>query len=66
MNHVLIKSFKITYREISLTKKKEIEEVLEKCDDLGFDAKQDLPGNFLWVELNLASSKERVKSLPLR
>ena len=39
----------------------EIEEVLKKYDELGFDANQDYPGNFLWEELYLASPKERAK-----
>ena len=35
----------------------EIKDVLDKYDELGFDANQDTPGNFLWEELYLASPK---------
>ena len=38
-----------------------IEDVLQKYDELGFDANQDYPGNFLWEELYFASSKGRVR-----
>ena len=44
-----------------MQEKIEIEEVLKKYDELGFDANQDYPGNFLWEELYLASPKERAK-----
>ena len=44
-----------------MNEKIEIEEVLKKYDELGFDANQDYPGNFLWEELYLASPKERAK-----
>ena len=44
-----------------MEEKIEIEEVLKKYDELGFDANQDYPGNFLWEELYLASPKERAK-----
>ena len=29
----------------------EIKDVLDKYDELGFDANQDTPGNFLWEEV---------------
>ena len=44
-----------------MNEKIEIEEVLKKYDELGFDANQDYPGNFLWEELYLASPKERAR-----
>ena len=44
-----------------MDEKMEIGEVLKKYDELGFDANQDYPGNFLWEELYLASPKERAK-----
>ena len=34
-----------------------IESVLQKYDQLGFDANQDLPGNVLWEEMYQASPK---------
>lgn len=45
-----------------MDEKIEIGEVLKSYDELGFDANQDYPGNFLWEELYLASSKGRVES----
>ena len=44
-----------------MDEKIEIDEVLKKYDELGFDANQDYPGNFLWEELYLASPKGRVE-----
>ena len=44
-----------------MDEKIEIGEVLKAYDELGFDANQDYPGNFLWEELYLASPKGRVE-----
>merc|ERR1712126_789705 len=54
-----------TWRDF-IDEKIEIEEVLKKYDELGFDANQDLPGNFLWEELYLASSKDTKVILTVR
>jgi len=40
-----------------LDEKIEIKDVIAKYDELGFDANQDTPGNFLWEELYFASPK---------
>ena len=44
-----------------MDEKIEIGEVLKAYDELGFDANQDYPGNFLWEELYLASPKGKVE-----
>ena len=48
--------FGCTWRDY-IDEKITIEDVLDKYNELGFDANQDYPGNFLWEELYLASPK---------
>ena len=45
-----------TWRDY-MDEKIEIKDVLDKYHQLGFEANQDLPGNFLWEELYHASPK---------
>ena len=40
-----------------MDEKTEIKDVLDKYDELGFDANQDTPGNFIFEELYRASPK---------
>ena len=51
--------FGSTWRDY-IDEKISIEDVLDKYNELGFDANQDYPGNFLWEELYLASPKGSV------